>query len=130
MIMRNTILTTARTTRTRIIRQMALFISFLILFAYNASAQDGGPSIGNLNKNLSAAKDQISRQEKMNYIFMALGFILVLGIAWFSTNVAKKRKIEQDELIRRRHLNNNVKHSTHDPYWKTHGSGSGAKVRK
>ena len=113
----------------KIIRACALLISSIILFAYNANAQDGGPSIGNLNKNLAAAKDQMSRQEKMSYLFMALGFILVMGIAWFSTSLAKKRKMEKDEMIRRRHLNNISKHPTHDPYFKTHGHAAKVKHR-
>ena len=127
--MKKTLVNTFKIANRKLVRSIALLISSLILLSYNADAQDGGPSIGNLNKNLTAAKDQMSRQEKLNYIFMALGFILVMGIAWFSTNVAKKRKLEQEELIRKRHLaNTHVKHNPHDPYYKHHSGG--AKVRK
>ena len=125
--MKNSILNSLITSKNNVIRHCALLISSLILFAYNAQAQDG-PSIGNLNKNLTAAKDQMSKEEKMSYIGMAVGFILVMVIAWFSTNAAKKRKLEREEMIRKRHLNANVKHSSHDPYWKSHGHGA-AKVR-
>src|ERR1043165_6929911 len=78
----------------KVMRRLALFISSMVLFAYSAMADDSGPSLGNLNKNLTAAKDEMSYQEKLNYFYMAAGFTLVMCIAWFSTTLAKKRKLE------------------------------------
>ena len=114
-------------TQNKLMRSCALVVSSLILFSSNALGQDGGPSIGNVNKTLNAAKDQMSKEEKMSYIGMGVGFILVMAIAWFSTNAAKKRRIAREEMVRRHHLNSHAKHNTHDPYYRTHGQG--AKVR-
>ncbi len=104
--------------RNRVLKSCALLFSALILFSYNAMAQDG-PSLGNLNKNLDAAKTQMTLEEKMNYIYMSVGFALVIAIAWFSTSLAKKRRIAADAERAKR--NHHVKHPSHDPYFKPHG---------
>ena len=107
----------------------AFLFSTMMLFAYSASAQNG-PSLGNLNKNLAAAKEEISRQEKLNYLFMAVGFIFVLAVAWFSTVLAKKRKMEREEIIRRRHLQHSAKHPSSDPYFQSRQHGGVQRARK
>ena len=127
------------TGRERVFKSFALIISSLFLFAYTAQAQEG-PSLGNLNKNMDAAKNQLSHDEMVQYIYMGVGFALVIAIAWFSTSLAKKRKLAEDEERAKRHLH--VKHSTHDPYFNsrehghahththTHTNAPSQKVRK
>jgi len=113
--------------RNQLLIRSAFVLSSIMLFAYNSFSQSD-PGIGNLNKNLNAAKEQMSKEEKMNYVWMAAGFILVMTIAWVSTSMAKKRKLAQEELVRRRHLQHSAKHPSHDPYFKAHGHA--AKVKK
>ena len=101
-------------TSKRVLNFVLLLTSSVILFSYNALAQDG-PSMGNLNKNIDAAKEEISHSEKMQYLYMGLGFALVIAIAWFSTSLAKKRRIAADAERAKR--NQHLKHSSHDPYF-------------
>jgi hypothetical protein len=92
-----------------------------LFFTYNVMAQ-GGASLGNLNKNANAIKQEQSKmtpEEIRSYIYMGVGFALVIAIAWFSTSLAKKRKIAADEERAKRHQH--VKHSTHDPYFNSRG---------
>ena len=112
--MKNLVRTSIENGRNEIVRSCALVLSSMILFAYNGMAQDG-PSLGNLNKNLDAAKDQMTFEEKMNYVYMSVGFALVIAIAWFSASLAKKRKIAADAERAKRMQH--IKHSSHDPYF-------------
>ncbi len=113
----------------KVTRFSALVISSLILFSYNLSAQvdsaakDDGPSLDNSKKVVKAVGDQLSKEEKLSYIGMGVGFILVMAIAWLSTSAAKKRRIAREEAIRQHHRHNHVKHNTHDPYYKGHSHG-------
>ena len=104
-----------------ILRSGALLISNIILFSYSASAQNDGPSLDNAKRNVKAIGAELTREEKLSYLGMVVGFILVMAVAWVSTVSAKKRRIAKEEMVRRRHLNNSVKHSPHDPYYKHHG---------
>ena len=98
--------------KTKIKTALVIILSFVL---NNVYAQD----VNNINKTLDIAKEQISHEEKMGYIGMAIGFILVMCIAWFSNNLAKKRELKKQEETRQRYLNtnHNCKHSSHDPYW-------------
>lgn len=78
--------------------------------------ESAGPSLENITKNLenSAAElEKIRHEEIMSYIYMGLGFSIVIGIAWFTTVLAKKRKKKEDEVraIRMQHM----KHKSHHP---------------
>ena len=110
----------------RVFMNCTLLISFILLLAGNAHAQNGGASLGNLNKNLNAASDQITHDEMIQYLYMGIGFALVIAIAWFSTSLAKKRRIAADEERAKR--THHAKHPSHDPYFKSHGQSH--RVRK
>ncbi len=61
----------------------------------------GGPSLSNLSKNLKSTKEEIKRihtEEILSYVYMVLGFSVVIGIAWFTTVLARKRKKQEDEI--------------------------------
>lgn len=80
------------------------------------SDESAGPSLENITKNLAntnAELEKIRNEEIMSYIYMGLGFSVVIGIAWFTTVLARKRKKKDDEVraIRMQH----VKHKTHHP---------------
>ena len=54
-----------------------------------------------------AAIAEVQHQEFMNYIYMALGLGVILGVAWF-TVVGKKKKVshenvEKNQVIKHRH---------------------------
>lgn len=121
--MKNNLKTNSRNFRLSILRSGVLLITNLMLFAYTASAQSDGPSIENAKKNVKAIGQEMAREEKLSYIGMIVGFILVMVIAWVSTVKAKQRRIAHEELIRRRHAMNKAKHNIHDPYYKHHGHG-------
>ncbi|MBA3970816.1 MAG: hypothetical protein H0X46_01485 [Bacteroidetes bacterium] len=85
----------------------------------SSGVSENGPSISNLSKNLAAGNEEIKRlQEKarhdeiMSYIYMAVGFSVVIGIAWFTTSLAKKRRIKEDEarILRAQHTKNKQHH--------------------
>lgn len=93
---------------------ISLFTMSTSLFAQSE------PSVENLKSNLKAVNEEITRQEMMSYVFMLVGFIIVIAVAWFSTSVAKKRRLEREEFIKNHHANNlNIKHNMHDPYFKS-----------
>lgn len=66
-----------------------------------SSEESAGPSLENITKNLanSAAElEKIRHEEIMSYIYMGVGFSVVIGIAWFTTVLARKRKKKEDEV--------------------------------
>ena len=72
----------------------------------NNASQDSssGPSLNNIKKlaplmteAMKKNQEQIRKDEIMGYIYMGLGFSLVIAIAWFTTVLAKKRRLKEDE---------------------------------
>lgn len=79
-----------------------------------AVSDDAGPSISNITKSLNSSAKELERirhEEIMSYIYMGLGFSVVIGIAWFTTVLARKRKKKEDET--RAIRAQNMKHKTH-----------------
>lgn len=86
--------------------------------ATSSAVEDSGPSISNISKNLasSAAElEKIRNEEIMSYIYMGVGFSIVIGIAWFTTVLARKRKRKEDEVraIRAQNLKHKAHHHGH-----------------
>ena len=56
--------------------------------------------------------ERIRHEEIMSYIYMGLGFSVVIGIAWFTTVLAKKRRRKEDEVraIRAQNMKNKGHH--------------------
>ena len=72
--------------------------------ATSESSSEGGPSLDNLKKFLPKGdaevkkmQEQQKHDETMSYIYMGLGFSVVIAIAWFTTVLAKKRRLKEDE---------------------------------
>lgn len=78
-----------------------LFLLAIFTFSNIQSyAQD--PDVNHLKKNFSAIKDEqkkIAEEKEMwSYVYMILGFGIVIAIAWFTTVSARKRaKIEAEK---------------------------------
>jgi hypothetical protein len=72
---------------------MFLVVSFFSVL--NAIAQDDGPSLSNIKRSAAAIKEE---QEKLAHeqlvkeiIYISIGFAVVVGIAWFTTILARKK---------------------------------------
>ncbi len=58
-------------------------------------AQAESPSVDNIQKTTDAAKslkEQIRHEEIMGYVYMVIGFGLVIAIAWFTNNKVQQRR--------------------------------------
>lgn len=71
-----------------------------VTLSQDSAAQNSGPSLQNIKKTGSAISEKIKadarRKEILGYIYMILGFSLVIAVAWFSTVKARKYKERQD----------------------------------
>ncbi|MFL5764978.1 MAG: hypothetical protein ACJ77K_13625 [Bacteroidia bacterium] len=84
----------------------------------STAATDGGPSLSNLSKTAAALDDRVNkikeeerRSEILSYVYMGVGFSIVIAIAWFTTSLARKRqkKADDEKAIRLA----NMKHKPH-----------------
>jgi hypothetical protein len=108
-------------------KALQLMCFFMAITSTATFAEEGGPSLDNLKTNTKAIGEEMSRQEMMSYVFMVVGFSIVIAVAWFSTSLAKKRRLQREEFVKNHHANNaHIKHNMHDPYFRAHGH----KVRK
>lgn len=82
----------------RVKRSIGLLLFSLIYSAQQLAAQ---ADIQNVKKSLSAIEkeqDRLAHEEFMSYIYMTIGFLCVIAIAWFTTAYSKKRsKREMEE---------------------------------
>ena len=111
--------------RKRIIRSCALLFSFVVLITFGVMANSA-----NTGNTLPASKDDekaivaaAHHQELMNYIYMTLGFGVILGVAWFTVAGKKKRKNTAEG--EKSHV---IKHQ-HSTYEKRYGSGRSHGIR-
>lgn len=91
----------------------SLLFSFIVLFAINSMAQGDENSAELL---LETQKNN-AHKEFMSYVYMVVGFLLVIGIALFS--VLKKKKGGNNDTIQGPP---SVKHHHHSSYDKKYGS--------
>lgn len=95
----------------------SLLFSFIVLFAINSMAQDDANSAELL---LETQKNN-AHKEFMSYVYMAVGFVAVIGIALFS--VLKKKKGGNDTI----QGPPAAKHHHHSSYDKKYGSSRHAR---
>jgi hypothetical protein len=88
----------------------SLLFSFIVLFAINSMAQ------GDESAELLETQKNNAHNEFMSYVYMAVGFAAVIGIALFS--VLKKKKGGNDTIQGPPAM----KHHHHSPYDKRYGS--------
>jgi hypothetical protein len=77
---------------------------------------DAGPSLSNktftaLNDEVAKIKEKERRNEILSYVYMGVGFSIVIAIAWFTTSLARKRQKKADEQRAMRLAN--MKHKPH-----------------
>jgi heme/copper-type cytochrome/quinol oxidase subunit 2 len=70
----------------------------------------GSPSIGNVHRSLSAIKKNMADQEIRNYIWMVVGFIIVIVVGWYSASTYVKQTKPDEHKKPTGHIN--------DPYFK------------
>lgn len=80
----------------------------------------GDPSFDNIQKATEAARDQIRHDEIMSYVYMAIGFIIVISIAWFTNVRVQKRRNLED---RNKRAGATHHRNPHDPYRKSMPNG-------
>ncbi len=107
--MKNLLKTFAKDSK-NILWKTLLLITFTIS-TISVQAQDASTS--NLKKNFSAIKDEQKKiaeeKEIWSYVYMVVGFGIVIGIAWFTTVAARKKAKkdaeERQKLIMKIHGN-------------------------
>src|ERR1044072_8236608 len=80
----------------KVFRSSILFFLFLFSSAQRLLAQD----LKNVKHSLSSLKEEqekIAHDEFMSYVYMVVGFSIVIAIAWISTVKARKRSRAESE---------------------------------
>jgi TRAP-type C4-dicarboxylate transport system permease small subunit len=77
----------------KITKLCALFFLFTVTFSSKVYAQ---ADIKNISKTIDEAKKQAAHEEFMSYVYMTVGFGIVIAVAWFSTSMAKKQRMKSD----------------------------------
>jgi hypothetical protein len=109
----------------KVFRSCILFSIFLLASVKNGFAQASDePSIGNLKKTSTAMAEEMKRQahdEFMSYVYMVLGFSIVIAIAWVSTVRARKRSRAENEA-KMKFIQQNLANKKHTaPHPHAHG---------
>ncbi len=95
--------------------RVCLLVAANVLATVNTIMAQNDPAVENIKKTTDAAKDEFARQELMGYVYMVVGFGLVIAIAWFTnTRVQKRRNEEAAQRAAARHH-----HHAHDPHHRT-----------
>jgi hypothetical protein len=80
-------------------RNLCRLVLLLLIAFSNVQSYAQEASESNLKKNFSAIKDEqkkIAEEKEMwSYVYMVVGFSIVIGIAWFTT-VAARKKAKKD----------------------------------
>lgn len=103
--------------REKSLKSCALLFSFMVLFTINVMGTvNAGISLPSSKDDEKVAIAELQHQELMNYIYMALGFGVILGVAWFTVIGKKKRATPED--VEKNHV---IKHR-HSTYEKRYGA--------
>lgn len=90
------------------LRTFSLLLMFTVLSALQSMAQGDA---------LTEAQKNAEQQNLMSYIFMAVGFVVIIAIAWFSV---KKKIGETGTHHHSPHHPPHHHHSSHDKRYGTH----------
>jgi hypothetical protein len=103
-----------------------LFVLTISSISTGFAQSDDGPSLGNLKKTGSAASEElkkIAHDEFMSYVYMVLGFSIVIAIAWISTVKARKRSKAENEAKMKFIQQNLAKKNAAHSHGSHHGHG-------
>ncbi|MCX6296574.1 MAG: hypothetical protein NTX97_11000 [Bacteroidetes bacterium] len=92
-------------------KQYFSFLLFTVILSINSFAQDL-KNISNTLASIKAEQENIAFHEKMSYVYMAIGLLAVIAVAWFSTALSKKMK---DSAAEQKKLNRHYVRHHHDP---------------
>ncbi len=105
-----------KSTKSNVIKPSVLFLASMLLSVIDAFAQD----VNNIKSNLSSIQEkqrQLEHEELMNNIvYPAIGFCVVVAIAWYSNSWVKKRRLAEDVAKAHRAAAAHHHHHPHDPY--------------
>jgi hypothetical protein len=86
------------------LRAGLLSVFLMSAFSITSFAEGDGPSLDNLKKNasegakeLAAIREKQAHDEFMSYVYMVVGFSIVIAIAWITTVKARKRSAAENE---------------------------------
>jgi hypothetical protein len=106
----------------RVLRASLLSFLFILSFTATSLAEGDGPSLSNLKKNtaqgtkeIQAIREKQAREEFLSYVYMVVGFSIVIAIAWITTVKARKRSALENEAKMKFIQQNlaNKKHAAH-----------------
>ena len=89
------------------LRTTSLLLMFTVLSALQSMAQSDA---------LTEAQKKAEQQNFMNYVFMAVGFVVIIAIAWFSV----KKKIGETGTHHHPPHHHHHPHSSNDKRYGTH----------
>lgn len=100
---------------------VGLLVAANVLATVNTIMAQSDPAVENIKKTTEAAKDmkdEFAREEMMGYVYMVVGFGLVIAIAWFTNTRVQKRRNEEaaQKAAARQHHHH---HHSHDPHHRT-----------
>ena len=92
--------------------KVSLLVVASVFATIDQSMAQSDPSVENIQKTTSEAKKIAQHEELMSYVYMVIGFGVVIAIAWFTnTRVQKRRTEEAAQKAAARHH-----HHPHDPH--------------
>ncbi|HRG53747.1 MAG TPA: hypothetical protein PLL00_13005 [Bacteroidia bacterium] len=92
--------------------KVGLLVAANVFATVNHVMAQAEPSVENIQKTTSEAKKIAQHEELMSYVYMVIGFGVVIAIAWFTnTRVQKRRTEEAAQKAAARHH-----HHPHDPH--------------
>jgi len=96
------------------IKKIQKFFTLILLLASPfLNKVIGQADVKNISKTFEEAKKQAAHDEFMSYVYMTIGFLFVIGVAWFTTSLAKKQKQKSDAEKAERALKMNQKGTHH-----------------
>ncbi|MDQ3047093.1 MAG: hypothetical protein M3R27_06055 [Bacteroidota bacterium] len=99
----------------KLFKTFILLCMSILLSTPNLMAQSDEPSVSNITKTLNAAKEA-QRQEFLSYVYMVLGFAVVIAIAWFTNARVQKNKktaLEANAATNAHQAHHPPKHAAH-----------------
>jgi|GEM_PF-7096204 len=105
------------------LRLYSLLFSFMALVAINSMAQSDAKTINDIKDSAAQvaleAQKSLQHETFMNYLYMAIGFCLIIGVAWFS---GMKRKKGGNNTNQSSHIIKHNHRTNHSSYDKRYGS--------